>query len=66
MTGNVELPKNILLDISKYVTNRDFTYLWKKKSISLTILLNYLLTIYFKKALISLRNVPKLIHPFLR
>ena len=49
----------------KNVKNRDFSYFWKKESISLAFLLNYLLIHYLKKTLISLRNVPKLIHPFL-
>ena len=60
MKGNVELLKNIVLDISKYVTNGGFTYFGKKESISLAFLLNYFIIHYLKKALISLRNVPKL------
>ena len=56
MKGNVELPKNILLDDSKYVLNRGFTYFWKKESIYLAFLHNHRLIYYLKKALISLRN----------
>ena len=42
--------KNIVLNDSKYITNMGFTYFWKKESISLALLLNYLLIHYLKKA----------------